>query len=146
MTFYYPQWVKEKEENTGKKSGPKKGFTDTTGKTTTTYEKYVTACGDSREMENSTSWGDRLNYMTKIKDQEERSKREADAAEKVRTIVCEKDTSFMKYTQLSMRRRRNKVNEEFEDDTDTATATASDSGHSMAASTLTSTSTGSESV
>lgn len=44
----------------GVKAGPKRGFTDTAGKTMSTYETYVLKMGESRTALNAQKWSDRL--------------------------------------------------------------------------------------
>jgi len=44
----------------GANAGPKRGFTDTAGKTRLTYEAYVIKMGQSRVEPNAEKWSDRL--------------------------------------------------------------------------------------
>jgi hypothetical protein len=77
MTFYYPSWAalkgnateveQDDEENSLTRKttpGPKKGFTDTAGKTVAKYNEYVYLMGESRKGPNAKLWSDRLKLAT----------------------------------------------------------------------------------
>jgi hypothetical protein len=77
MTFYYPSWAALKGNETELERdddeysmtrkttpGPKKGFTDTAGKTVEKYNEYVYLMGESRKGPNAKLWSDRLKLAT----------------------------------------------------------------------------------
>jgi hypothetical protein len=123
LTFYCPIWMDEmvsgEDEDTEtnsdnatdngyerkmtKKSGPKKGFKETSGKTVGTFYSYVNEVGVSMNSKNAATWSKRLKLLAQVKDEEEKDKdREKEKSDVINTIAGEQDLGFMKYTKLRM--------------------------------------------
>lgn len=108
MTFYYPVWSDEKSEHPAcdRKGGPKKGFTNTTGKTMKTYEKYLQAVGSSRDAINSKLWSRRLKFLARKQEKEDRLRdgleNNSAVSNGVEVAQDTPDTGFLRYAKLRM--------------------------------------------
>lgn len=106
MTFYYPIWVENDRgqlHSQGTKSGPKKGFNQTTGKTMKTFRNYLQAVGSSRSACNSKMWSGRLKYLAhkKVREDMQRNREERDS-EILGCTEMEQDMGFLKYAKLRL--------------------------------------------
>jgi hypothetical protein len=133
MKFDYPEWVKEhNEKGSTNKSGPVKGFKDTASKTKPTYERQLNSCGISRENTTTSSWGERLLFIRQEHEKKKGADKRQAEAERVRTIVEQKDTGFLRFTTFVRRRanpgRQGCGDEEDDDNRSTNTETASATG------------------
>jgi hypothetical protein len=116
MTFYPSFWKKEGDQDdddsmignsaavsiggssSGTKSvkaGAKQGFTDTAGKTMSTYVKYLKKMGDSRTAENAKKWSDRLLLIARQGANRKKKAAEPTPAPPVMTIAP--STDFLLY-------------------------------------------------
>jgi hypothetical protein len=73
------------------KAGPKRGFTDTAGKTMLTYQTYVRKMGESREAPNAETWSDRLLLAARQVANSNKKAAEPTAAPPVMTIAPRMD-------------------------------------------------------
>jgi hypothetical protein len=115
VTFYPSFWKKEEghqkdDDSTGVlisvssdgnqsvKAGPKRGFTDTAGKTMKAYETYVRKVGESREALNAKKWSDRLLLAARQVSNMKKKAAEQTAAPPVMTIAPRMD--FLLYAPI----------------------------------------------
>ena len=120
MTFYYPIWVQERQDDAllCKKSGPKKGFKQTTGKTVKVFQSYVQAVGRSRSARNSNLWSGRLKYLVHKKEKEDREKEILEEKSNMMcTIEVNQDMGFLQYAKLRMDGFDKEGEEDSHDDT-----------------------------
>ena len=115
MTFYPSFWKREggqgddasvvnnsadvsisvSSNGTNSSKGAKRGFTDTAGKTMSTYETYVQKMGESREAPNAQKWSDRLLLAARQVAYSNKKAAEPTAAPPVMTIAPR--TDFLLY-------------------------------------------------
>ena len=80
------------------KAGPTRGFTETAGKTMSTYETYVTKMGESRKALNAKKWSDRLLLAARQVASRNKKASEPPAAPPVMTISPERESNdFLLY-------------------------------------------------
>ena len=113
MTFYYPSWAalkgnateveQDDDENSMTRKttpGPKKGFTDTGGKTVEKYNEYVYLMGQSRKGPNAKLWSDRLKLASlKNLDPKKNTTGTGDLAVVTSTMPS---TDWLQYTKLDL--------------------------------------------
>jgi hypothetical protein len=85
----------------GRKSGPRKGFTETAGKTIDTYKQYVKLVGESRKAKNTKLWSDRLMLIAR-KSAVRKEKKTGKAAATVMTIQPLDDEEFLQYAEIGL--------------------------------------------
>jgi hypothetical protein len=112
MTYYYPIWMQSKSKDVTRdeesstvgsvisegRSGPKRGFVKTAGKTIKTYNEYITLMGKSRSAPNAKLWSDRLKLVAQMTAQE--TKNGSETEEPVVSVLPVLD--FLQYTKFDL--------------------------------------------
>ena len=85
----------------GRKGGPRKGFTETAGKTIDTYKRYLKLVGESRKAKNTKLWSDRLMLIAR-KSAVRKKRKTGKAAATVMTIQPLRDEEFLQYAEIGL--------------------------------------------
>jgi hypothetical protein len=111
MTYYYPIWMQTKSKDvtrdeesivgsvlSGGRSGPKRGFVKTAGKTIKTYNEYITLMGKLRSAPNAKLWSDRLKLVAQMTAQETKKGSET----KEPDVSVSPVLDFLQYTKFDL--------------------------------------------
>jgi hypothetical protein len=85
----------------GRKGGPRKGFTETAGKTIDTYKQYLKLVGESRKANNTKLWSDRLMLIAR-QSANKKAKKTGKAAATVKTIQPNDDVECLQYAEIGV--------------------------------------------